>query len=576
MSSSPSTAATRRPTSRSCATTARCSRTRAGRCPRRTTSGSTGRSRFSRGCSTRRRRAPVSTARARSRSPSSCSPGSTSPRGGRAAAAVAARGWATRVDGRQRHVRRPSRRHRARVGRRGRLRRRHQLRRRRARRSRTRASPRSARSPATGVAATTSASRRSRRPRAARTAAGRGRPRAIRARALRPRHAARARRGVHAVGSPPRRLDRAGAARLRRGGGATRSRPRSSTASQTRSSRSRASRSTRLGLTDEPVEVVLGGGLLRPGDERLLRAVAAGLRAVGAGDGADDRARPGGRRGAARARRARRRRRGAGARCGASSARRDATTIRDATGGEPWLTSGSSGRRASTPAATSPAVDALDLEIADGELMVLVGPSGSGKSTALRMLAGLEDVDAGGSGSATATSHTRRPKDRDVAMVFQSYALYPYLTVAANMAFPLKMARVRRPSATAACARSPSCSGCRPASSASPGQLSGGQRQRVAMGRAIVRSAAGVPHGRAALQPRREAPRPDARRHRRPPGAARRDDRLRDARPVGGDDARSPGRGAPRRAAAAVRRRRGSSTTARRTPSSPALSARPR
>jgi multiple sugar transport system ATP-binding protein len=94
------------------------------------------------------------------------------------------------------------------------------------------------------------------------------------------------------------------------------------------------------------------------------------------------------------------------------------------------------------PGTDSPAVDALDLEIRDGEFVVLVGPSGSGKTTALRMLAGLEEVDAGSIfiGDRDVTDVT--PKDRDVAMVFQNYALYPYLTVAANIAFPLRIARV--------------------------------------------------------------------------------------------------------------------------------------
>src|SRR5262252_8656986 len=97
------------------------------------------------------------------------------------------------------------------------------------------------------------------------------------------------------------------------------------------------------------------------------------------------------------------------------------------------------------PGTHTPAVDALDLELEDGELMVLVGPSGSGKSTALRMLAGLEEVDAGaiyiGDEDVTYTP----PKQRDVAMVFQSYALYPYLDVAANIGFPLKVAGVKKP-----------------------------------------------------------------------------------------------------------------------------------
>src|SRR5256886_14286855 len=90
------------------------------------------------------------------------------------------------------------------------------------------------------------------------------------------------------------------------------------------------------------------------------------------------------------------------------------------------------------------AVDALDLHVQDGELMVLVGPSGSGKTTALRMLAGLEEVDAGAIFIGPRDVTDLAPKDRDVSMVFQSYALYPYLTVEANIGFPLKIARVKK------------------------------------------------------------------------------------------------------------------------------------
>src|SRR5260221_8116509 len=88
------------------------------------------------------------------------------------------------------------------------------------------------------------------------------------------------------------------------------------------------------------------------------------------------------------------------------------------------------------------AVDALDLEIADGEFLVLVGPSGSGKTTALRMLAGLEEVDAGSVWIGHRDVTDLQPKQRDVAMVFQNYALYPYLTEAAKIAFPLRVASV--------------------------------------------------------------------------------------------------------------------------------------
>ena len=140
------------------------------------------------------------------------------------------------------------------------------------------------------------------------------------------------------------------------------------------------------------------------------------------------------------------------------------------------------------PGTDAPAVDALDLHIADGEFMVLVGPSGSGKTTALRMLAGLEEVDAGAIFIGDRDVTDVPPKDRDISMVFQNYALYPYLTVAANIGFPLRIAKVQEGRARAAGAGGRrSCSASPTTSSASPAQLSGGQRQRVAMGRAIVR-----------------------------------------------------------------------------------------
>ena len=119
--------------------------------------------------------------------------------------------------------------------------------------------------------------------------------------------------------------------------------------------------------------------------------------------------------------------------------------------------------------------------------MVLVGPSGSGKSTALRMLAGLEDVDEGGIWIGDRDVTYARPRDRDVAMVFQSYALYPYLTVAQNIGFPLKMARVKRDERDRRVREVAELLGLTELLERKPGQLSGGQRQRVAMGRAIVR-----------------------------------------------------------------------------------------
>jgi multiple sugar transport system ATP-binding protein len=139
------------------------------------------------------------------------------------------------------------------------------------------------------------------------------------------------------------------------------------------------------------------------------------------------------------------------------------------------------------PGSDVPAVDALDLEIADGEFMVLVGPSGSGKTTALRMLAGLEDVDGGAVLIGGRDVSDDPPKRRDVAMVFQNYALYPYLTVAANIAFPLRMARVSKADRIRRVAEVAELLELTPLLGRKPGQLSGGQRQRVAMGRAIIR-----------------------------------------------------------------------------------------
>jgi multiple sugar transport system ATP-binding protein len=141
----------------------------------------------------------------------------------------------------------------------------------------------------------------------------------------------------------------------------------------------------------------------------------------------------------------------------------------------------------SYPGTDVPAVDALDLDVRDGELIVLVGPSGSGKSTALRMLAGLEEVDAGAIFIGERDVTDVPAKDRDVAMVFQNYSLYPYLDVAANIAFPLKMARVKAAERERRVREIAELLDLVPYLARKPSQLSGGQRQRVAMGRAIVR-----------------------------------------------------------------------------------------
>jgi len=140
------------------------------------------------------------------------------------------------------------------------------------------------------------------------------------------------------------------------------------------------------------------------------------------------------------------------------------------------------------PGTEVPAVDALDLYIEDGEFVVFVGPSGSGKTTALRMLAGLEEVDDGGVLIGGRDVTYEPPKKRDIAMVFQNYALYPYLTVAANIGFPLKVARVPRAERERRVREVAEMLGLTDYLERRPGQLSGGQRQRVAMGRAIVRN----------------------------------------------------------------------------------------
>jgi multiple sugar transport system ATP-binding protein len=140
------------------------------------------------------------------------------------------------------------------------------------------------------------------------------------------------------------------------------------------------------------------------------------------------------------------------------------------------------------PRAERPAVDALDLEIADGEFLVLVGPSGCGKSTSLRMLAGLEEVDAGAVRIGDRDVTDSPPKDRDIAMVFQNYALYPHMTVGENMGFALKLAGVPRSEIATRVAEAAKILDLSDYLDRRPKALSGGQRQRVAMGRAIVRS----------------------------------------------------------------------------------------
>jgi multiple sugar transport system ATP-binding protein len=135
----------------------------------------------------------------------------------------------------------------------------------------------------------------------------------------------------------------------------------------------------------------------------------------------------------------------------------------------------------------APAVDRVSFDVADGEFVVLVGPSGCGKSTILRMIAGIEEISAGDVFIGERRINDVAPRDRDVAMVFQSYALYPYKTVADNLAFPLRMRGEPAASAREKAARVAAILGLDAMLDRLPRHLSGGQRQRVAMGRAIVR-----------------------------------------------------------------------------------------
>ncbi|MBB3193411.1 ABC transporter ATP-binding protein [Roseateles terrae] len=132
-------------------------------------------------------------------------------------------------------------------------------------------------------------------------------------------------------------------------------------------------------------------------------------------------------------------------------------------------------------------IQGIDLEVRNGEFMVFVGPSGCGKSTTLRMIAGLEEIDGGELLIDGVRANEQRPADRGAAMVFQSYALYPHMTVAENMGFALKMAGVRRAERDEQVRRTAEVLRITDLLGRTPKQLSGGQRQRVAIGRAIVR-----------------------------------------------------------------------------------------
>ncbi|WP_062213370.1 ABC transporter ATP-binding protein [Demequina oxidasica] len=139
------------------------------------------------------------------------------------------------------------------------------------------------------------------------------------------------------------------------------------------------------------------------------------------------------------------------------------------------------------PGTERPAVDKLNIDIADGEFLVMVGPSGCGKSTSLRMLAGLEDIDDGAIWVGDRDVTHVQPKDRDIAMVFQSYALYPHMSVADNMGFALKIAKIDKSEIRSRVEDAAKILDLTEYLDRKPKALSGGQRQRVAMGRAIVR-----------------------------------------------------------------------------------------
>src|ERR671932_1777923 len=133
------------------------------------------------------------------------------------------------------------------------------------------------------------------------------------------------------------------------------------------------------------------------------------------------------------------------------------------------------------------AVKDMNLEVGDGEFMILVGPSGCGKSTALRMIAGLEDITEGELIIGGERMNELPPRDRDIAMVFQNYALYPHMTVRENMGFALKLAKVPKSQIDLKVREAAVALELEELLDRKPAQLSGGQRQRVAMGRAIVR-----------------------------------------------------------------------------------------
>ena len=157
------------------------------------------------------------------------------------------------------------------------------------------------------------------------------------------------------------------------------------------------------------------------------------------------------------------------------------------------------------------AVKDVNLQIRDKEFVVFVGPSGCGKTTTLRMIAGLEAISSGDISIDGNVVNELAPMDRDIAMVFQNYALYPHMSVQDNMAFGLKMRKFEKPEIDKRVREAADILGIGELLTRKPRQLSGGQRQRVALGRAIVRHPPRVPVRRAAVEPRCQAAGADAR-----------------------------------------------------------------
>ena len=219
------------------------------------------------------------------------------------------------------------------------------------------------------------------------------------------------------------------------------------------------------------------------------------------------------------------------------------------------------------------AVRGIDLDVAHEEFVVLVGPSGCGKSTILRMIAGLEEASGGEIRIGDRLVNNTAPKDRNIAMVFQNYALYPHKTVYGNMAFALRAQRLPKADVERRVQQAAAILGLEDLMERKPGELSGGQRQRVAMGRAIVRDPAVFLFDEPLSQSRRGASQPPAQRDQEAAPEAARHRRVRHARPGRGDDARRPRRHPEQGQGSSRSARRRRSMPRRPTCSSPASSA---